>query len=326
MESKDSGVHLSPRSIDIYSDTDITSLDQFKTSNSDMSFINVENIFVECNDNMDSDEQFRLLENEISLIQQDYMTSDLNLNSENTILNNITSCDTIDPIFLQQDVFLSEEISVTESEHQEETIQVTKKDDETHEYVNECTECSMTFRYKRHFDRHMEGHKKNDCVHCNAKFARRKHLDVHLFRIHGETSHRYIYACDGCVRSFPKKSLLHRHRSKHHYKEGKVCPECGDITKSDAELEEHKQRHDGEKLYKCSRCPRAFRIKQTYVIHIQNHDNYKCPTCEDTFASKKAVNEHMKVAHSLQKKAKKAEDGKKFVTLYSMKLMLFTFH
>lgn len=278
LASKDSEVHLS-------------SSESIEIPDSGGDLVNLENascfqdIFEESNEMKTSEEQLQLLENEMSLLEQEYAnSSDLDIR-EGNILNDV-------------DLIASDDVKTIESNV--ETPQ------------NECTECSMTFRYKRHYDRHMEGHKKNDCVHCNAKFARRKHLDVHLYRIHGETSHRYVHSCEVCERSFPKRSLLNRHRSKHHYEEGKICPDCGEIAKSDAELEEHRQRHDGEKLYKCSRCPRAFRIKRTYVIHVQNHDNYKCPTCVETFSSKKAVNEHLKTAHNLWNKrsgGKSSDEG-----------------
>ncbi|XP_054000566.1 zinc finger protein 595-like [Hylaeus anthracinus] len=164
--------------------------------------------------------------------------------------------------------------------------------------VKTCGQCSMTFRYKRHLDRHLEGHQKNNCSHCNAKFARRKHLEIHLFRSHGERATKYPHSCDVCSRSFPKRTLLNRHRAKHNYENGKVCSECGEMLRAEDDDKEHKENHCTKKQFKCKRCLQTFSIEQTYLIHIQNHDNHKCTKCDVTFASKKKVHEHYKMVHS----------------------------
>ncbi|XP_071555513.1 uncharacterized protein [Temnothorax nylanderi] len=166
------------------------------------------------------------------------------------------------------------------------------------EQMQKCEQCLMTFRYKRHLDRHLEGHQKNNCPHCNEKFARRKHLDVHLFRAHGERVVRHPHLCDVCPKSFPKRALLNRHRAKHSYQGGKVCSECGDMISADTDEKEHEEKYCKKRRFKCQQCSQTFSIEQTYLSHIQNHDNYKCPRCDITFASKKKAHEHFKVVHS----------------------------
>ncbi|CAK9833283.1 Zinc finger protein 723 [Anthophora retusa] len=164
--------------------------------------------------------------------------------------------------------------------------------------VKTCSQCSMTFRYKRHLDRHLEGHQKNNCFHCNAKFARRKHLEIHLFRSHGERVTKYPHSCDVCSRSFPKRILLNRHRAKHNYENGKVCSDCGEMLKAEEDDKQHKENHCTKQQFKCKRCLQTFSIVQTYLTHIQNHENHKCSKCDVTFASKKKVHEHYRMAHS----------------------------
>lgn len=164
--------------------------------------------------------------------------------------------------------------------------------------VQTCEQCLMTFRYKRHLDRHLEGHTKNNCPHCNGKFARRKHLEVHLFRAHGERIVKHSYLCDVCPRSFPKRALLNRHRAKHNYQSGRVCSECGDMIKPDVDKKEHEENHCKKKQFKCEQCSQTFSIEQTYLSHIQNHNNHKCPNCDVSFASKKKAHEHFKAVHT----------------------------
>lgn len=161
-----------------------------------------------------------------------------------------------------------------------------------------CEQCPMTFKYKRHLDRHLEGHQKNNCPHCDAKFARKKHLDVHLFRLHGERITKYPHTCDVCLRGFPKRLLLNRHKANHHYEKGKMCTDCGDILENSSEIREHSEKHSQEKRFQCNKCPQAFSMEQKYLVHVKNHDTYKCPRCEATFASKKTANEHYRVKHS----------------------------
>ncbi|XP_076290094.1 uncharacterized protein LOC143213776 isoform X2 [Lasioglossum baleicum] len=169
--------------------------------------------------------------------------------------------------------------------------------DALNKQLKSCSQCSMTFRYKRHLDRHLEGHQKNNCSYCNAKFARRKHLEIHLFRSHGERVTKYPHSCDVCPRSFPKRTLLNRHRAKHSYKNGKVCSDCGKMLQPDEDDTKHKEHHCIKK-FKCNRCLQSFSIEQTYLLHIQNHNNYKCSKCDVTFASKKKAHEHYKTVHS----------------------------
>lgn len=161
-----------------------------------------------------------------------------------------------------------------------------------------CEQCPMTFKYKRHLDRHLEGHQKNNCPHCEAKFARKKHLDVHLFRLHGERIIKYAHTCDVCLRGFPKRQLLNRHKANHHYEKGKMCTDCGDILENSSDVIEHNEKHNQERRFHCDKCPQAFSMEQKYLIHVKNHDTYKCPRCEATFASKKRANEHYRIKHS----------------------------
>lgn len=177
--------------------------------------------------------------------------------------------------------------------------------------VKTCNQCSMTFRYKRHLDRHLEGHQKNNCSHCNAKFARRKHLDIHLFRSHGERVTKYPHSCDVCSRSFPKRILLNRHRAKHSYENGKVCSDCGEMLKTEEDDKKHKE-YCIRKQFKCKKCLQTFSIEQTYTAHIQNHNNHKCSKCDVTFASKKKVHEHYKMVHSSKMDHNQISNGKSF--------------
>jgi KRAB domain-containing zinc finger protein len=174
--------------------------------------------------------------------------------------------------------------------------------------IQKCGQCLMTFRYKRHLDRHLEGHQKNNCPHCNEKFARRKHLAIHLFRAHGERIARYPYFCDMCNKNFPKQMLLNHHRAKHNYENGKVCSECGDMINTNEK--EHKENQCRKRQFICQQCSQTFSIEQTYLSHIENHNNYKCPNCNAGFASKRKAQEHFRAVHTAKLDPDSANNGK----------------
>ncbi|KYM79161.1 hypothetical protein ALC53_10325 [Atta colombica] len=175
------------------------------------------------------------------------------------------------------------------------------------EQFQKCEQCLMTFRYKRHLDRHLEGHQKNNCPHCNEKFARRKHLDVHLFRAHGEKVVRHPHLCDVCPKSFPKRALLNRHRAKHTYQNGKVCSDCGDMINMDIDEKEHKEIHCP---HFCADCRHSFVKKDDYFRHLESalHLNkvnkdipvraiFSCAICSKKLITQRALDQHVRRIH-----------------------------
>ncbi|XP_031831746.1 uncharacterized protein LOC116426646 isoform X2 [Nomia melanderi] len=109
--------------------------------------------------------------------------------------------------------------------------------------------------------------------------------------------------------SFPKRTLLNRHRAKHSYENGKVCSDCGKMLKTEEDDKEHKEHYCIKKQFKCNRCLQTFSIEQTYLLHIQNHENHKCSKCDVTFASKKKAHEHYKIVHSSKLNHSKISNG-----------------
>lgn len=199
------------------------------------------------------------------------------------------------------------------------------KQSNKNEQLQKCEQCLMMFKYKRHLDRHLEGHQKNNCSHCNEKFARRKHLEVHLFRAHGEKTVRYPHVCDACYKSFPKRALLNRHKAKHNYQIDKICSKCGDMINTDTNEKDHKKKHCKRRQFKCQQCSQIFSIEQTYLSHLQNHNNYKCPNCDVSFASKKKAREHFKMAHPLKLNEPEPINNGNYKT-YTNKIQFFIIH
>ncbi|OAD61953.1 hypothetical protein WN48_05520 [Eufriesea mexicana] len=337
IETKDSEInHSSTSTYNTNIELQVKNKNNDCKNNIGFDFIKIESTSQRKISNSQSDLKFKYAEQNHLRMKNESMESIIELNEETTYSNDIKSVTTVNNGISTEDIkgnnipirikktFIFETNSCTQIkdklynlEIKNENLNDENNDPETkfitstnqnkvkinnlimrNKQIKTCSQCSMTFRYKRHLDRHLEGHQKNNCSHCNAKFARRKHLDIHLFRSHGERVTKYPHSCDVCSRSFPKRILLNRHRAKHNYENGKVCSDCGEMLKAEEDDKEHKENHCSKKQFKCKRCLQTFSIEQTYVTHIQNHDNHKCTKCDVTFASKKKVHEHYKMVHS----------------------------
>ncbi|XP_076241959.1 uncharacterized protein LOC143183968 [Calliopsis andreniformis] len=333
-DSKDSGINISSLPTDNSSnefqlDTIVNNYKSINLNDTDQNFIKIENTSQNGITAQNGIKNTYVIQDH-SKMENLSMKSIVSFDEEsiyidNTKLKSITQCNTMNltdkekekPVIFEKTIFsqikhkshnleISNKTSCDENNDPETkfmTLTTQNKGkinslDISNKQVKTCSQCSMTFKYKRHLDRHLEGHQKNNCSHCNAKFARRKHLEIHLFRSHGERVTKYPHSCDACSRSFPKRILLNRHRAKHSYENGKVCSDCGEMLKVEEDDKEHKENHCTKKQFKCKRCLQTFSIKQTYLTHIQNHDNHKCSKCDVTFASKKKAHEHYKLVHS----------------------------
>ncbi|XP_011350210.1 zinc finger and SCAN domain-containing protein 12 isoform X2 [Ooceraea biroi] len=305
-ENKDSRINLPATSMGtLATSLEGSNLEDVNLINIDFNFMKIENMFVQ---NTEESENIRSKREEKQEKSMDINISGLIENLDKTS----RSCNTFSNFWRgesygvtklvnnddnNEDVDLNANKDNCTSENVASELKLgTKIDNQLADEVQKCEQCLMTFRYKRHLDRHLEGHQKNNCPHCNEKFARRKHLAVHLFRAHGERMVRYPHSCDVCTKSFPKRALLNRHRAKHSYENGKVCSECGDMINICEK--EHKENQCRKRRFTCQQCSQAFSIEQTYLSHIQNHNNYKCPNCNIGFASKRKAHEHLRTVHT----------------------------
>ncbi|KAL6261496.1 hypothetical protein P5V15_006585 [Pogonomyrmex californicus] len=284
----------------LINDNILHSIQHFDTMN--LNFSNFSN-----GSSKESDDTVTTVNNNESYIvdkdQESKQTENYNCNIKLYTENNIDSNISKDNNYINLNIIskLKDEIKIN-------NLMLSNRD----EQIQKCEQCLMTFRYKRHLDRHLEGHQKNNCPHCNEKFARRKHLEIHLFRTHGEKVVKHPHLCDICPKSFPKRVLLNHHRAKHSYQNGKVCSECGDMISMDTDKKEHEENHCKKRQFKCQQCLQTFSNEQTYLSHIQNHDNYKCPNCDTTFASKRKVHEHLKAVHIAKLSEQKSTNGSYF--------------
>ncbi|PNF41384.1 hypothetical protein B7P43_G14410 [Cryptotermes secundus] len=160
-----------------------------------------------------------------------------------------------------------------------------------------CPQCPQTFPNRRHLDKHVEGHRRNNCQYCEARFTTRKELTFHMAQEHKMKLEKAKYQCQFCERCFVKQVTLFNHYNQH--ANGKfVCQGCGLFLDTKEEFETHRERHEQERPWKCTRCATTFSRRQQYVVHMESHEKYQCKTCNMGFAAKATLQEHARACQN----------------------------
>ncbi|XP_046404035.1 zinc finger protein 814-like isoform X2 [Ischnura elegans] len=163
-----------------------------------------------------------------------------------------------------------------------------------------CPQCDEGFRYRRHYDKHVEGHVRNNCRHCGKLFTVRKKLAAHLFDEHKIELKVSKYCCRYCDRKFAKKISMLLHYRVH--AEGRhLCLICGMFFSSSIECAKHeRKRHAYERPFKCEQCGDQFSRRQQYQMHVKGHEKYKCLTCNESFSAQVKLTEHIRKGHEVE--------------------------
>lgn len=133
----------------------------------------------------------------------------------------------------------------------------------------QCDQCPRVFRYKRHIDRHLEGHKRNNCTYCEVKLTNRLKLVEHLQTVHSIKLERgVLYKCEHCEKRYVKKRSLYYHL-KQHAGDKIVCLECGWMSLTQDEHDIHYEKHDNDFPFKCERCNDRFSRRQQFLVHLK---------------------------------------------------------
>ncbi|EFA06347.2 Zinc finger protein 184-like Protein [Tribolium castaneum] len=162
-----------------------------------------------------------------------------------------------------------------------------------------CSLCPREFVSKRTLASHLQGHKRNNCAYCDKVLTRRVHLIRHLLEVHSIKLERDTYKCDHCEKRYIKKCSLYYHL-KQHLPDKYICLECGKVSETVEENEEHKKQHDLQKHFKCAKCGDRFSRRQQYLFHLKRHNQYKCVTCDEFYASRTKVIKHKQQGHEVE--------------------------
>nr|CAD7425621.1 unnamed protein product [Timema monikensis] len=133
----------------------------------------------------------------------------------------------------------------------------------------QCPHCGKRFRFKRHFGKHLDGHKRHDCKLCDALLSSLQENARHMLERHFiVVASKSLFKCDYCPKKFVKRATLHNHYKKHLVGQD-VCLVCGEFVESAEELKAHQNKHEQDKEWQCEQCDQWFARKQQYLIHMK---------------------------------------------------------
>ena len=157
--------------------------------------------------------------------------------------------------------------------------------------------CKLCY-YKRaqteeKLNKHMlENHSgvKYSCGQCSKSFKNKDTQRSHIKTVHGEKTEK----CENCEKMFTFKGDLKGHvRQVHTKTKDKICPNCGEAFRLNETFKIHLLRHTGDRQFPCEVCGKSFFTERDIKQHVKIHTMpYKCDKCDKTFGSKNALNEH----------------------------------
>ena len=108
------------------------------------------------------------------------------------------------------------------------------------------------------------------------------------------SSHKKIYKCNECEKSFASKTVLEIHIGRKHLVTRDVpCLQCDKKFFDKHDLKNHiTVVHNEERPFKCDECEYAFKRSSGYYEHKRRHKDtkdYECPVCHKTFKNKKSL-------------------------------------
>ncbi|KAF4518145.1 hypothetical protein B566_EDAN008847 [Ephemera danica] len=158
------------------------------------------------------------------------------------------------------------------------------------------------------------------CLRCKNAYKKKSHLDRHIKSHTGERP----FACNVCPKRFAVRAVLTQHLRTHTGEKPYNCSVCGLNFKQTSGLMTHMMLHTG-KPYKCDVCDKAFVSNHKLVHHSQSHGGtkeYACKSCSSTFFTFSALEQHVRILHSTEKKHVCEICGNSFKLEVSLKVHL----
>ncbi|XP_065091101.1 zinc finger protein 260-like [Ochlerotatus camptorhynchus] len=188
-----------------------------------------------------------------------------------------------------------------------------------HTTAASCEICGKVFKERRklrlHIQRKHEKLKKHECSICNKKLASLDSVQMHIKTYHSNQ----VFKCSYCPKTYGSESSHRSHEKKHienpeyvvkkdwteYYsivegqeeKQGakkKKCHLCGTVTTA---MFFHLSSAHFPTEYRCTICGDIFKRKQTYDIHVLEHEYgkaHQCPICERKFSLRKNLIAHLR--------------------------------
>ena len=171
-----------------------------------------------------------------------------------------------------------------------------------------CTGCGKSFTgnySKKHLNMHIkfacpEGPKeKLWCDKCGKGFASKLAIRDHIRTAH----ENFVFQCEFCPKTFKSRHTWHDHRNKVHSTDNKYqCEVCGLKMGSLTHKKTHERTHQ-EPQFQCSFCEKKLKTPKAKIFHERQHTGekpFKCPHCENAFASLHGLTQHKKGVHRIE--------------------------
>ncbi|XP_054165806.1 zinc finger protein 771-like [Oppia nitens] len=182
----------------------------------------------------------------------------------------------------------------------------------SHTLPFECHLCDRRFPTPQPLELHIKMHsgvKEHVCPYCSKAYGPRKSLYAHIQRCHSD----HVYDCDvpDCGKQFQTETQLRLHRQRMHdptYERPVACiwVGCDRRFETNAQMEDHLNKHTGERFHVCNHCNHSFTTKSDLYSHISNQHKdrpFACnyPDCKFKAAFMSRLRTHQK-RHEIQNK------------------------
>ncbi|XP_059047323.1 zinc finger protein 184-like [Achroia grisella] len=209
------------------------------------------------------------------------------------------------------------------------------------EKLSECNTCKVKFHNPAALFRHSVDRCGDvvPCVQCGIGFATELDMNEHL-NVHSTEE----YKCEVCQKTFkfahnfaehyarhaPKNAAQRGLRKKRRPKNTKrvMCEVCGQLI-LECGYPMHLKIHSGEREYKCTLCPKRFRVPLSLQFHMRVHTNerpYECDYCQKKFKLRAAIVRHIMAVHFGVKPHQCHLCQKSFTTSTCVKMHIKTVH
>ncbi|XP_045506025.1 zinc finger protein 668-like isoform X4 [Colias croceus] len=155
------------------------------------------------------------------------------------------------------------------------------------------------------------------CQICGKRYEMFLSLHKHM------NDHYEHYICETCGKGFATTQRMLNH-SKTHERGDFPCKHCGDTLSSYAALYAHVSRvHKSNKRYKCPICDEKFasykyRMRHLNTIHGEKTALFPCPSCPKVFDLCSRRTAHIKSQHLQERNHACGSCGMKFFTNYEL--------
>jgi len=194
----------------------------------------------------------------------------------------------------------------------------------THE-SNICSKCGKLFKRKSSLEYHvsknccnqLKGSKGRKCSICEEKLESMSLKIDHIATKHKDVK---LYDCSECISRFITKLGLKRHISYVHRKNVEnICHKCGKTYYSISNLKDHisyVHKVKPKPKFKCSLCEESYATKQVLENHMSVHEGkiFQCSNCNEEFTSKNKLESHIAKEHDRSKLHKCEHCDSSYVT------------